>query len=75
MRAVRTILSLLALACALAPAPALAQSPASPCLVGSDKVALAAGVRADTVRDAPECRLTWEQAGVMIGSRRRPTSW
>ena len=62
-----TILSRLALTCALAPTSALAQSPASPCLVGSDKVALAAGVRADTVRDAPECHRTWEQAGVMVG--------
>lgn len=57
---------LLPLTMALAVGPTLAETPSS-CLVGTDKVALAAGVRADTVRDAPECRLTWEQAGVMIG--------
>ncbi len=37
------------------------------CLIGDDKVALAAGVRADAVKDAPECRLTWQEAGVMVG--------
>jgi CubicO group peptidase (beta-lactamase class C family) len=49
--------------------PALAQlhSPTS-CLVGGDKLALAAGVRAaDSVKDSPECHLTWQQAGVMVG--------
>ena len=49
--------------------PALAQlrSPTS-CLVGGDKLALAAGVRAaDSVKDLPECHLTWQQAGVMVG--------
>ena len=62
----RACLSTLAIASAIG--PALAQSPtAASCLVGGDKVALVAGVRADTVKDSPECHLTWQQAGVMIG--------
>ena len=55
---------ILTLAATSAIGPALAQPS---CLVGGDKVALAAGVRADTVRDAPECHLTWQAAGVMVG--------
>lgn len=56
------------LAIASAVGPALAQSPAAEsCLVGSDKVALAAGVRADTVKDSAECHQTWQEAGVMVG--------
>jgi hypothetical protein len=53
---------------AFAIGPALAQSPSTgSCLAGSDQVALAAGVRADSVKDAPECHLTWQEAGIMVG--------
>ena len=62
----RACLSTLAIASALGPALAQAPSTAS-CLVGGDKVALAAGVRADSVKDTPECHLTWQEAGVMVG--------
>ncbi len=62
----RACLSTLAIACAVGSAAAQSPSTAS-CLVGSDKVALAAGVRADSVKDSPQCHLTWEQAGVMVG--------
>ena len=49
--------------------PALAQLPSpTSCLIGGDKLALAAGVRsADAVKDSPECHLTWQEAGVMVG--------
>ena len=48
--------------------PGWGQTPSTAaCLVGDDKVAMAAGVRADTVKDTPECHLTWREAGVMIG--------
>ncbi len=49
--------------------PALAQFPSpTSCLIGGDKLALAAGVRsADSVKDSPECHLTWREAGVMVG--------
>ena len=60
---------LLILAMASANGPALAQLPSpTSCLIGGDKLALAAGVRAaDSVKDSPECHLTWQQAGVMVG--------
>jgi CubicO group peptidase (beta-lactamase class C family) len=57
-----------ALALASVTGPALAQFPSTEsCLIGDDKVALAAGVRADAVRNAPECHLTWREAGIMVG--------
>jgi hypothetical protein len=56
----------LAIACACGPAAAQAPSTAA-CLIGSDTIALAAGVRADSVKDAPECHLTWQESGVMAG--------
>lgn len=66
MNTFRAYLSTLMIASAIG--PALAQSPATgDCLAGSDKVALAAGVRADSVKDAPECHLTWQEAGIMVG--------
>lgn len=62
----RACLSTLMIASTIGPAAAQL-SPTGACLVGSDKVALAAGVRADSVRDTPECHLTWQEAGVMVG--------
>ncbi len=66
MKTQKAPLLLLAMASAIAPALAQSPSPAS-CLVGGDKVALAAGVRADSVKDTPGCHLTWQEAGVMVG--------
>ena len=66
MNALRACLSTLAIASAIAPALAQFPSPAA-CLVGDDKVALAAGVRADSVMDTPGCHMTWQEAGVMVG--------
>jgi CubicO group peptidase (beta-lactamase class C family) len=67
MSGLRACLSTLAIASAIGPAAAQLSSPTS-CLVGGDKLALAAGVRsADAVKDTPECHLTWQEAGVMVG--------
>ena len=66
MNALRACLSTLAIASAIAPALAQFPSPTS-CLVGDDKVALTAGVRADSVKDTPGCHMTWQEAGVMVG--------
>jgi CubicO group peptidase (beta-lactamase class C family) len=66
MNILRACLTTLAMASAIS--PALAESPSTaPCLVGDDEVALAAGVRAESVKDSPECHLTWQEAGVMVG--------
>ena len=66
MNVLRACLSSLTIASAIG--SALAQSPSTAsCLVGSDEVARAAGVRADSVKDTPECHLTWREAGVMVG--------
>ena len=60
--------SFLTFAIASAIGPALAQAPSTAsCLIGDNKVALAAGVKADAVKDTPECHLTWQEAGVMVG--------
>ena len=55
------------IAFAIGPAWGQMPPPMTACLIGEDKVALAAGVRADAVKDAPECHLTWQEAGVMVG--------
>jgi CubicO group peptidase (beta-lactamase class C family) len=65
MTALRICLPALALACAIGPASAQSSTPS--CLVGGDPVAIAAGVRADTVKESPECHLTWQAAGIMMG--------
>jgi CubicO group peptidase (beta-lactamase class C family) len=65
MTALRACLSALTLAWAIAPAAAQSSAPA--CLVGGDPIAIAAGVRADTVKASPECHLTWQAAGIMMG--------
>ncbi len=67
MNTVKAYLSILAMASAIGPGMAQTPSPTS-CLIGGDKLALAAGVRsADAVKDSPECHLTWQEAGVMGG--------
>ena len=66
MNALRACVSTLAITSAIG--SALAQSPlTAPCLVGGDEVARAAGVRAHSVKDTPECHMSWQEAGVMVG--------
>jgi CubicO group peptidase (beta-lactamase class C family) len=66
MNILRAWLATLAMASGVEPALAQFPSTAS-CLVGCDKVALTAGVQADSVKNTPECHLTWQEAGVMVG--------
>ncbi len=65
MSTLRAYVSTVGFLTAMRPALAELPSPTS-CLIGGDKLALAAGVRsADSVKDSPDCRLTWQEAGVM----------